>query len=79
MGPRLPVIDTRRDLVFITTTFGPDVWVFDRRSMRPLGRLPIGAGARNALLSRDGALFLASNGRRHFYWDAAALARRFGR
>jgi hypothetical protein len=79
MGPRLPVIDARHDLVFVTTTFGPDLWVFDRRSTRPLGRLPIGVGARNALLSRDGALFLASNGRRHFYWDTDALARRFGR
>jgi hypothetical protein len=79
LGPRLPVIDTRRNLVFVTTTFGPDLWVFDRLSMRPLGRVPIGVGARNALLSRDGALFFASNGQQHFYWDAAALARRFGR
>ena len=73
------MIDTRRDLVYVTTTFGPTIHVFDRRTLRPLGWIPVGVGARNALLTADGELYVASDAERHFYWDAAALARRFGR
>ena len=52
-GPRRPVIDRTHNLVYVTTTFGPSIWVFDRNSFEPLGRLPIGIGARNAHLTAD--------------------------
>ena len=79
LGPRLPVIDAKHGLVYITATFGPDIWVFDRKSMRPLGRVPVGVGARNALLSSDGRAYFAGNAQAHFVWDADTLAKRFGR
>jgi hypothetical protein len=73
----MPVIDARRNLVYVTSSFGANIRVFDRQSFELLGTIPVGYGARHAYLSKDGRYFFASNGTAHFYWHADALAARF--
>ncbi len=78
-GPRMPLIDTARNLVYVSTPFG-NVRVFDRLTFEPLGQIPVGGfGARSGHLSRDGRRLFLSNDTRQFYWDAERLAQRFGR
>jgi hypothetical protein len=77
-GPRLPVIDTAHDLVFVPTTFGNHILVLDRDTLRIVGRLAVGTGGRFAYLTADGSRLFASGGRRTYVWDTEALARRFG-
>jgi hypothetical protein len=74
---RHPVIDRERGLVYVPTTMGGRIHVFDRRTFERRGTLPIGLETRNALLTSDGRWFFASARDRHFYWDAASLAARF--
>jgi hypothetical protein len=76
-GARMPVIDARRNLVYVTSSYGFNVRVYDRQSFELLGTIPVGHGARHAYLSRDGRYFFATNGAQHFYWDADDLAARF--
>lgn len=77
LGARMPVIDARRNLVYVTSSYGVDIRVFDRQSFELLGTIPVGHGARHAYLSRDGRYFFATNRAQHFYWQADALAARF--
>ena len=79
MGPRRPVIDRQHDLIYLTTTIGASLWVFDRPSLELLGQIQVGPGARNAFLTADASRLFASNGHEHFYWNADELAKRFGR
>ena len=76
-GPRQPVIDAERDLVYVPSTFGNDVMVLDRRSLAPRGRLTVGHGGRNAYLSASAGRFFASGGGHAYAWDARELGRRF--
>lgn len=78
-GPRLPVIDTAHDLVFVPTTFGNHVLVLDRDTLAVVGRLAVGTGGRFAHITADGTRLFASGGRRTYAWDLATLARRMGR
>jgi len=68
-GPRLPLIDVRRDLIFITPTFGNQVWVLDRRTLEVVEKLPSGAGGRNGHLSSDGRYLFTGGGGRHVAWQ----------
>jgi hypothetical protein len=77
-GPRLPVIDTAHDLVFVPTTFGNHVLVLNRDTYAIVGRLAIGTGGRFAHLTADASRLFASGGRRTYVFDTAAVARRFG-
>jgi hypothetical protein len=69
MGPRLPIIDTGRNLVYVATTYGNHVWVFDRRTLALRGKLVVGVGGRNGHLMSDGRYLLTGGGGRHVAWD----------
>jgi len=79
VGPRLPLIDSLHDLVYVPTTYGGGIWVLDRHSYEVLGRIDVGNGGRNGLISSDGRMLYASSARAHFRWDTASLAARIGR
>jgi hypothetical protein len=78
-GPRLPLIDERHGIVYVPTTYGGGVWALDRETYAVLGRIDVGNGSRNGLLTRDGLSLFASSSFAHYHWDAEVLARRFGR
>jgi len=78
LGPRLPVVDARHDLVYVPVTFGNHVLVLDRETFVLRGRLLVGAGGRNAHLTRDGRTLFAGGSKRAFFWDTEALAARLG-
>lgn len=61
------------------TTYGGHMWVFDRDSLEPLGRVTTGVGGRPAYLTLDGRSLFASAGSKTYRWDAEDLGRRFGR
>ncbi len=69
MGPRLPIVDTRRNLVYVSTTLGNHIWVFDRRTFALKGKLVVGVGGRNAHLTSDGRYLLTGGGGRHVAWE----------
>ncbi|HKE12216.1 MAG TPA: DUF898 family protein [Myxococcota bacterium] len=75
MGPRLPIIDTHRNLVYVSTLFGYHVWVFDRRTFALRGKLVVGVGGRNGHLMSDGRYLLTGGGGRHVAWDLDWYAR----
>jgi hypothetical protein len=77
--PRTPVIDYAHDLVYVPTTIGGRIEVFDRRTPARLGEIPIGIETRLAFLSDDGRWFLATASTWQYVWDADRLAGRFGR
>ena len=76
---RTPVIDHAHDLVYVPTTIGGRIEVFDRRTAARLGEIPIGIETRLAFLSDDGRWLLATASNRQYVWDADLLAGRFGR
>jgi uncharacterized membrane protein YjgN (DUF898 family) len=75
LGPRLPVIDPARGLIYVSTTFGNHVWVFDRKTLALKGKLVVGVGGHNSHLTSDGRYLLASGGGRHVAWDLNYYAR----
>jgi hypothetical protein len=75
-GARTPVIDTQNGLVYIPSTVEGKMRVFDRETLRPVGVLAIGAGARRALFSAATGRLFATNDKAYYWWDAAALAAR---
>src|SRR5262249_46379281 len=75
LGPRLPVIDTARGLIYVSTTFGNHVWVFDRQTLALEGKLVVGVGGHNSHLTSDGRYLLASGGGHHVAWDLDYYAR----
>jgi hypothetical protein len=74
-GPRLPIIDQRRNRIYVAPTFGNHVWMLDRRTLSVVGKLPIGYGARNMLMTRDGKHLLVGGHNRHVAWDLDGFAR----
>lgn len=76
-APRLPLVDTVHDLVYVPLTFGNHLLVLDRAGLRPLGRLAVGRGGRLAHLTADGKTLFASGAGRAYAFDAEELARRF--
>jgi hypothetical protein len=76
-GPRSPLPDARRGLVFVPTTFGGDVWVLARDDLRVLGRVASGVGGRAAYITLDGRSFLASDDFGVYRWRLDALTERF--
>ncbi len=79
VGPRLPLIDPLHDLVYLPTTYGGGIWVLDRRSYEVLGRVDVGNGGRNGLITSDSSMLYAGSARAHYRWDTASLAARVGR
>jgi PQQ-like domain len=75
-GPRTPVIDTQNGLVYVPTTAEGRLRAFDRETLRPVGILPIGGGARLAHFSPTSGRLFAGNNHAYYSWDAAALAAR---
>ena len=59
LDARAPVIDEENDLVYVPTHFGRYLYVFERGSMRFVGKLLVGSGARNCILT-DSYLVLSS-------------------
>ena len=59
------MIDRERDLVYVPSTMGGRIHVFDRRTFERRGTIPIGLETRNALLTSDGRWFFASARDRH--------------
>jgi hypothetical protein len=74
---RQPLIDSRRDLLYVPTFGEGKIRVLDRSSLESLGTIPIGLGTRYPYLSSDGSRFFATSDKAHFYWDASELARTF--
>jgi hypothetical protein len=76
LGPRLPAIDRKHDIVYIPNT-GGRLWALDRRRLKVLGSLLVGGGSRNPYVSSDGSRLFGSAQHGYFYWDTAELAKRF--
>jgi hypothetical protein len=74
IGPRLPIIDARHGVIFVAPTFGPQVWILDRRTLSVVGKLPVGFGARNMLMTSDGRWLLVGGRGRQVAWDLDAFA-----
>jgi hypothetical protein len=68
------LIDTIHDLVYVPTTYGGGIWILDRRSYEVLGRIDVGNGGRNGMISKNGRKLYASSARAHFRWDTESLA-----
>jgi hypothetical protein len=77
LGGRRPAIDYQNDFVYVPSEGAGKLHVLDRHSLRLLGNLPLGGGIRYPYVSVDGRWLFASNGRAHFYWSTADLAKRF--
>jgi len=75
-GARTPVIDTQNGLVYVPTTAEGRLRAFDRETLRPVGILPIGGGARLAHFSTTSGRLIVGNRQAHYSWEAAALAAR---
>lgn len=75
--PRTPVIDYAHDRIYVPTTIGGRIEVFDRSSTLRLGDIPIGIETRYAFLTGDARWFLATASDRQYVWDAKRLATRF--
>jgi hypothetical protein len=73
LAPRYPILDRRRNLIMIPCTYGAQIWVLDRPTLRVLGRIPVGTEARYLLLTRDGETLFFSNGSGHFAISMDAL------
>ena len=73
-GARQAIFDEKNDLMYVGTTFGGHIWVFDRKSLRPLGRVTTGLGGRVPYLTLDGRWLLASDQTTTYRWDAARIA-----
>jgi hypothetical protein len=75
-GARTPVIDARNGLIYVGTTIEGRMRAFDRETLRLVGVLAIGSGARRGLFSATSGRLLATNDEAYYSWDAAALAAR---
>lgn len=75
-GARTPVIDAKNNLVYVSTTIEGKLRAFDRATLRPVGVVAIGAGARRAHISAATGRLFATNDEAYYWWDAAALAAR---
>src|SRR5262249_59483739 len=69
-GARTPVIDTQNGLVYVPTTAEGRLRAFDRETLRPIGILPIGVGARLAYFSPTSGRLFAGNSQAQYSWDA---------
>jgi hypothetical protein len=76
LGPRIPVIDRRNDIVYVPNSSGR-LWALDRRTFEVLGSLLVGGGSRDPYVSLDGGRLYAGAQRGYFYWDTEKLAKRF--
>jgi hypothetical protein len=72
-GARTAVIDPVRDLMYVGTTFGGHIFVFDRTGARPLGRIVTGLGARAPYLTLDGRWLLGSDQTATYRWETAPI------
>lgn len=79
LSGRRPTLDAARDLLYVPSTGGGRLHVFDRHDLTLLGTLPIGAGMRYAYLSKDGRRLFVSGALHHYWFDADELASRFRR
>lgn len=75
--PRPPVVDRDHDLLYVGTTVGGRIHVYDRRTLDPLGEIPIGLYGRNCLITEDRRWFFSSSGIGIYAWDVPTLAARF--
>lgn len=75
-GGRRPAIDRRNDLVYVPSTGGGRLHVFDRRSLALVGTIPLGPGPRYPYISESHGYLLSTSFFGYFAWNARALARR---
>lgn len=75
-GARTPVIDSANGVVYVATTVEGKLRAFDRATLQPLGVIAIGMGARRGHFLAGAGRLLATNNQAHYFWDAAALAKR---
>jgi hypothetical protein len=76
--PRLPVIDTRNDLILVPSTVGGRITIFDRRTLDFLGTIPVGFGVRLLHVSPTQDRLYASSSRAAYFWPTSEIAGKIG-
>jgi hypothetical protein len=79
IGSYRRVTRRRHDLLYVGTKFGGNVWVFDRTTLEPLGRLPTGVGGRRPYISRDGRFLYVTDQHYTYRYETDDLARYYQR
>jgi len=77
LGGRRPAIDARNDLLYVPSTAGGRIQVFDRRSLKKVGSLRLGVGPRYPYVSAEHGYLLATNIHSYYSWNLDELAKRF--
>jgi hypothetical protein len=74
---RMPVVDRKAGLVYVSATLGGRIHVFDRDSLDPVGTLAVGYGVRNPMVSETSGALLSGSSSSVLTWNSADLRTRF--
>jgi hypothetical protein len=75
-GGRRPAIDGDHDLVYVPSTAGGRLHVFDRVRFQRVGTIPLGIGVRYPYVSKRHRYLLATGDAAYYAWDTDELASR---
>jgi len=75
-GGRRPAIDGDNDLVYVPSTAGGRLHVFERRRFQRVGTIPLGIGVRYPYVSKEHRYLLATGDAAYYAWDTDELAAR---